>query len=324
MATRTESCGETLRIVQEYGDDDLARVFVAETADGSRIECVESVQPPVPRDAKWVLIVSTLKGCPIHCPICDAGGNYHGRLTAEEILTQIALLLRRRYPAGPIPVPKLKIQFARMGDPALNDAVLDVLAELPCRFEAPGLLPSISTIAPAGRDGFFAELLRIKKALYAGGRFQMQFSLHTTDPAARRRMIPARTWDFAQMGAYGDRFFSPGDRKITLNFAPAQGLPLEPAALRPHFHPDRFLIKLTPINPTAGAARAARAGLVGVIDEQSPAANAPIVDAFREAGYETILSIGEVRENRIGSNCGMYASRFGAKQAEKHLLQSDG
>ena len=47
-------------------------------------------------------------------------------------------------------------------------------------------------------------------------------------------------------------------------------------------------------------------------------------EALREAGYETILSIGEVRENRIGSNCGMYASRFGAKQAEKHLLQSDG
>jgi len=33
-----------------------------------------------------------------------------------------------------------------------------------------------------------------------------------------------------------------------------------------------------------------------------------LVERFEGLGYETILSIGEVRENAIGSNCGMYVT----------------
>ena len=46
----------TLRIVDSHGNDELARVFVAELADGALIEFAESVQPPFPREEKWVLI----------------------------------------------------------------------------------------------------------------------------------------------------------------------------------------------------------------------------------------------------------------------------
>ncbi len=303
---RTPAAGApVLRVVAEHGEDDLARVFVAETADGARIEFVESVQPPVPRERKWVLIVSTLKGCPIGCSMCDAGGFYRGRLSAEEILAQIDYLIRRRYPDGRVAVPKLKVQFARMGDPALNDAVLTALRVLPERWQAPGIMPSISTIAPARRERFFEELLEIKRALYPGGRFQMQFSLHTTDEAARRTLIPARTWTARQMAEYGRRFHANGDRKITLNFAAARGLALDPDALLEHFDPDVFLIKLTPINPT-WAARLAH--LRGLIDEAAPAEAEVVADRFRAAGYEALVSIGEVRENQIGSNCGMFVT----------------
>ncbi|MFH1144253.1 MAG: radical SAM protein [Candidatus Eisenbacteria bacterium] len=292
-----------MRILHGFGEDDLARVYVAETADGARIEFVESVQPPVPRERKWVLIVSTLKGCPVGCPICDAGGSYRGKLSAEEILAQIEHMILQRYPDGRVPVPKLKIQFARMGDPALNDAVLDVLEALPRRWSAPGLMPCISTIAPAAREDFFDRLLEIKRALYAGGRFQLQFSIHTTDPGVRRRLIPARTWSLPQIGDYGRRFFADGDRKITLNFAPAVGLPLEPALLAAPCPPDRFLIKPTPINPTRAAFRS---GLQSLIDPLAPERCEEIAAGFRGVGYEALVSIGEQRENRIGSNCGMY------------------
>ena len=108
------------------------------------------------------------------------------------------------------------------------------------------------------------------------------------------------------MAAYGERFFAPGDRKITLNFAPARGLPLEPERLQAHFSPERFLVKLTPINPTRTAARA---GLTGLIDPEDPAACHQITERFRAAGYDTLLSIGELRENAIGSNCGMYVAQ---------------
>jgi len=298
-----------MRIVRTTGDDDLARVFVAELEDGAHVEFVESVQPPVPREEKWVLIVSTLKGCPVGCPICDAGGDYRGKLTKEEILAQVEYLVRRRYPDGRVPVPKLKVQFARMGEPALNDAVLDALRELPRRLDLPGLMPSISTVAPRGRERFLEELRLIKREQYGGGRFQMQFSVHTTDEEARRRLVPVKTWTLEEMAAYGDRFFEAGDRKVTLNFAAAAGFPLEPEVLAPLFSPERFAVKLTPINPTFAAQRA---GLKALVDPAHPRACRVLVERFERLGYETILSIGEVRENAIGSNCGMYVTGMGA------------
>lgn len=286
-------------------DGNLARVFVATLEDGSKIECVESTQPPLPRSAKWVLIVSTLKGCPVGCPICDAGGHYRGKLTKDEIFEQIEFLLKSRYPSTAVPVPKLKIQFARMGDPALNPAVLDVLRELPLKMDLPGLMPSISTVAPFGRDAFFTELSQIKDQFYSSGRFQMQFSLHTTNIEARRRLVPIRTWDFEQIAIFGDRFYHPGDRKITLNFAPADGLPLKPTSLLEYFSPEKYLVKLTPINPTK---KAIQSGLRSVIDPSSQEKCESIARRFERAGFETILSIGELEENIIGSNCGMYVT----------------
>lgn len=308
QVTEGPTTAARLRVVGTCGDDELARVFVAELADGARIEFVESVQPPIPRESKWVLIVSTLKGCPIRCPFCDAGGRYRGQLSAEEILGQIDYLIRRRHPDGRVPAPKFKIQFARMGEPALNDAVLEVLETLPGRYDAPGLLPSLSTVAPSGREAFFARLLEIKRRRYGGGRFQMQFSLHSTDERARRQLVPAPTWSFAEIAAYGERFAGPGDRRVTLNFAPAAGLPLEPRDLRALFDPACFAVKLTPINPTRAAARA---GLRGLIDPLAAGPTEALAARFREAGFETILSIGDLRENGIGSNCGMYAGGSG-------------
>ena len=106
------------------------------------------------------------------------------------------------------------------------------------------------------------------------------------------------------MAGFGERFVEPDDRKIALNFAAPAGYPLEPRLLRKLFSPDRFLIKLTPINPTRTADRS---GLVGVIDPDDPGRCRAVAETFRAAGYETIVSIGELAENAIGSNCGMYA-----------------
>jgi 23S rRNA (adenine2503-C2)-methyltransferase len=115
-----------LKIIAEYGRDDLAKVYVADMrehehdSDGNGrhlIEFVESLQPPNPREKKWVMIVSSMYGCPVKCRMCDAGGNYSGRMTADEILQQIDYMVRRRYPDGVVPSSKFKIQFARMGSP---------------------------------------------------------------------------------------------------------------------------------------------------------------------------------------------------------------
>ncbi len=168
---------------------------------------------------------------------------------------QIDHMVAEWFPGGIVTASKFKIQFARMGEPALNLAVLDVLEALPRRYGNPNLMPSISTIAPLGTDEFFERLVEVKDRLYPGGRFQFQYSIHTTDTALRDRLIPVRKWDFARMAEYGERFHKPGDRKITLNFALAENSPIQVDVLLRHFDPARYLVKLTPVNPTSRAAQ---------------------------------------------------------------------
>jgi 23S rRNA (adenine2503-C2)-methyltransferase len=186
-------------------------------------------------------------------------------------------------------------------------AVLDVLEQLPARYNAPGLMPSISTIAPHGSATFFENLMDVKNRLYGNGRFQFQYSIHTTDAGVRDRLIPVRKWTFERMAAYGERFHQPGDRKITLNFALAEGMPVEPEVLLRHFDPAKYLVKITPVNPTC---RAVQHGLSTRIDPYRPETGQVVANSLKEAGYDVIVSIGEAEENQIGSNCGQYVLKY--------------
>jgi 23S rRNA (adenine2503-C2)-methyltransferase len=193
-----------------------------------------------------------------------------------------------------------------MGEPTLNPAVLEVLDELPDLYQAPGLMPSISTVAPKGCDDFLEQLMDIKYNRYSKGKFQFQFSIHTTDETLRDQIIPVKKWSFAQMKTYGERFYSPGDRKVTLNFALAQDMPVDPQILLNHFDPEIFLIKITPLNPTY---QAMENQLSSYIDPNIADNGYEIVEALKLSGYQVIVSIGEVEENLIGSNCGQYIKR---------------
>lgn len=292
-----------MKVVASAGKEDVAIVYIVELDDGKWVECVEAVQPPIPREQKWILMVSTLYGCPVGCAMCDAGGYYQGRVSKEDLFAQIDFLIRRRFPAGDIPSKQFKIQFARMGEPAFNPAVLDVIEEFPDRYRAPGFLPSISTVAPSGTDHFFERLRLIKRARLSPGQFQFQFSIHTTDERLRDQIIPTKKWSFTKMAEYGQSLYEESDRKIALNFALIKNMPIEPDALLQHFTPDIFLIKITPLNTTY---HAEEHGLVSYIDPLRTGGDYPIANELRAAGYQVIVSIGEVEENYIGSNCGQY------------------
>jgi 23S rRNA (adenine2503-C2)-methyltransferase len=279
--------------------------------DRHLVEFVESIQPPIPRDKKWVLIVSSLFGCPVKCRMCDAGGTFYGKLHCDEILEQIDFMVRRRFPDGVIPVPKFKIQFARMGEPSLNPNVLKALSRLPEIYKAPGLLPSLSSVAPKSSRDFFDRLIEIKDRHYPKGRFQLQFSIHTTDSAKRDELIPMKKWSFEEIADYGARFRKMGDKKITLNFAAAKGYEVDPKVAREYFDPSDFLIKLTPLNPTV---RVEESRLESAIDPYDTSSASQIVEDFKDQGFDVILSIGEVEENKIGSNCGQFVTQFRAAQ----------
>ncbi|MEN3042860.1 MAG: radical SAM protein [Fervidobacterium sp.] len=294
-----------LDVLEVYGKEDIAMVYLAKTPQGSLVEFVESLQPPIPREDKWVLIISTMDGCPVGCMMCDAGGYYKRKLSKDEIIAQILFLVRRRYKES-VPVKKFKIQFARVGEPSLNDDVISVLEDLPSLINAPGLMPSISTVAPAGRESWFERLLEVKDKYYIG-RFQLQFSIHTTDEKQRDKIIPVKKWNFEQIAKYGERFFSKCDRKVTLNFALAKENIVDSNIIKKYFDPNKFLIKITPVNPTYKAIENSLSS--DVTDDGLVLKHKNFVEELKDFGYEVIISVGEIEENKIGSNCGQYVQK---------------
>ncbi len=310
-----------MNIIERYGRDDLATVYLARTDQGHYIEFVESLQPPFDRNQKMVMIISTLLGCPVGCIMCDAGGTYRGKVNAGDMFAQIDHVVGRHFGGSRIPVTKFKIQFSRMGEPAFNDEVLTVLDEFPKKYDAPGFIPSLSTVGPAGRDKFFEGLLDIKKRHYMTS-FQLQFSIHSTDPVIRDRIIPIKKMTFLQIADYADRFHNKGGKKVTLNFILAKDFILDPKVLRKNFSPDLFFIKMTPLNPTFMANRNSLApGIIGKPIESGEGER--ILERIKEKGFDALLSIGEQEENKIGSNCGQFVEAYHkADQDRENLADS--
>lgn len=292
--------GFDMRVIKQTGNQELARVFIAENKEGKLVEFVESTQPPFTFSDKYVLIISTLFGCPVDCKFCDAGGDYRGKLSPEELLFQMDYAIEKRFGGKTVESEHFKVQFARMGEPSFNHHVLEALQAIPGRYSYRKFTPSLSTIGPAGRKHFFDDLLRIKKDLFRND-FQLQFSIHSTDTAQRDNLLPVKKMSFEEIAGYGKLFYDEGGKKITLNFALGKENIVELPVLKKHFPADHFLIKLTPVNPTY------KAGYNHIESRISRTAMHPeLADELRDAGYDVILSIGEWEENRIGSNCGQY------------------
>jgi 23S rRNA (adenine2503-C2)-methyltransferase len=215
-------------------------------------------------------------------------------------------MIHSRFPEGKIPIPKLKIQFARMGEPTLNEHVLDALRELPKIYDAPGLMPCISTIAPKGSEDFLEELIEIKNKFYSNGKFQLQFSIHSTNEEERKKWMNSTIWNLERIAAFGEKWYVEGDRKITLNFAVAEDSEINPDIILKHFNPETYWIKLTPVNPTNRAIHNKLQS--GITEENSE--YIPLLEEFRKRGFDASISIGEWEENDIGSNCGQFATKY--------------
>ncbi|MBI4669014.1 MAG: radical SAM protein [Elusimicrobia bacterium] len=213
-----------MRIIGRKDYPGLASLYLAELRDNPdlMVEFVDTVEPGVPKKDKWVMMISTQFGCAVGCRMCDAGAlGYRGNLTAEEMLAQVRHIAAQNPELDILRHPKVKIHFARMGEPALNPEVLEALRRLSAEFPGKGIIPTVSTIAPrspmVGR--FMDELLEIKDRFFSNGRFQLQISLHSASDDERSDITPIKKWGMEEIAAYGSRFVKPGDRKVTLNFA---------------------------------------------------------------------------------------------------------
>ncbi|MCK4849406.1 MAG: radical SAM protein, partial [Candidatus Heimdallarchaeota archaeon] len=219
---------------------------------------------------------------------------------------EIRYMTQNRFPDNNIPCSKFKIQFARMGEPTLNFEVLKVLEKLPEIYDAPGLIPCISTVAPKGGKAFLSKLVTIKDKKYTSGNFQLQFSIHSTNEEIRHEIMSQKIWSLKEISEYGKNWFKQGDRKITLNFAITEESIIDIDVLKQYFDPRLFFIKLTPLNPTNNAlANGYKSGIT-----KENAESLKLVYDLKKTGYDAIVSIGEWEENEIGTNCGQFATQI--------------
>ncbi|AAZ97904.1 Fe-S-cluster redox enzyme, radical SAM family [Thiobacillus denitrificans ATCC 25259] len=148
------------------GEDGSARLLVR-LADGQTVESVL-----LPRDG---VCVSTQVGCAVGCVFCMTGrAGLLRQLSGAEIVAQVVLARSRR--------PVRKVVFMGMGEPAHNlDNVLDAIELL-------GLEGGIGhknlVFSTVGDRRVFERLPQstVKPA--------RALSLHTTDRALRRRLLP--------------------------------------------------------------------------------------------------------------------------------------
>ncbi|MBU1689669.1 MAG: RNA methyltransferase [Gammaproteobacteria bacterium] len=148
------------------GEDGSVRLLV-ELADGQTVESVL-----LPRDG---LCVSTQVGCAVGCVFCMTGRNGLLRqLGSAEIVAQVVLARSRR--------AVKKVVFMGMGEPAHNlDNVLEAIDLLGTEG---GIGHKNLVFSTVGDRRVFERLSqgRVKPAL--------AISLHTTDTALRRRLLP--------------------------------------------------------------------------------------------------------------------------------------
>ena len=291
-----------MKIVMERQLEDLVTVYAAEYRNDRNhiLEFVDSLTGSRDIKEKWVLVVSSQFGCPVGCIMCDTKDHYYGNPTVEELVSQVDFMIRRRFRDGRVPTKKFKVQFARMGEPALNPNVIGAIREIRERYDVPGFMPCISTTAPEGTDEFFHQLMRMNHDIFRGS-FQLQFSVHSTDEDRRSEIIPIKKWDLKRISEYGEMFHV-GGRKVSLNFAMAHENELDPSVVAEKFSPDIFMIKMTPVNPTQQAL------MNDLVREDLVEEELHQIQELRDLGFDVVLSVGDLRENQVGSNCGQLAA----------------
>jgi 23S rRNA (adenine2503-C2)-methyltransferase len=254
------------------------RIFIEKTDDGYIIESTEmrdvaingkshilvrETQNPqeiwrnlVPFIDKWLLTVSTQKGCTHKCRFCDVAHlPFKGNLTQKEIEDQIINIIN----CTPYVLKsnKVKIGFARMGEPAWNiKNVLAAMANLSKISKTLGRdfnwLPCFNSILPR-KANVLNEVIEFKEAIY-NGNLHLQISCNSTDEVKRKELFGgADVLTIPEIVAQVNNK-NITNRTVTLNFIVMDGVEVSIEKLKKMgLNGDKFTVKLIPLNKTNNA-----------------------------------------------------------------------
>lgn len=135
---------------------------------------------------RTVICCSTMSGCPVGCKFCGTGNKFIRNLTAEEIIGQIATVLKDKHIDDIDKNGKrFQIMFMSMGEPLLNwDEVERAIEYLHAVYPNAELL--LSTIAP-NEPEVWKRVINLSKDIDKVG---LQFSIHKSSDHDRNKLIP--------------------------------------------------------------------------------------------------------------------------------------
>ena len=233
-------------------------VYRLETDDGYPVEVTDTFLPFYTRDAigrkqnslvdyklgdrseRWMIGVSCMSGCPVHCKFCATGQLKKWRnLTAEEIFEQVKFILDLRQGMwDPADSQEFKINYTRMGEPFLNiEAVKGAIKMIDEYLPRARVHHYVSTIGIVGSDFSWIK-----------GNITLQVSLHSLDEDRRNELIPFKNkMTIAELG----QIRTESNLKTTLNMTLVDEKDFDIEKLIQYFDPKYFFIKLSPINENA-------------------------------------------------------------------------
>jgi 23S rRNA (adenine2503-C2)-methyltransferase len=254
------------------------RIFIQQTEDNYIIESTEmrdvavdgklhinvrETQNPqeiwkhlVPYQEKWLLTVSTQKGCTHKCKFCDVAPlPFKGNLSQNEIECQVEnLLICSPYVKES---KKVKIGFARMGEPAWNiDNVLGAMENLSKISKSLNRnfnwLPCFNSILPRKAD-VLERVIDFKESAY-NGRLHFQVSCNSTDEQQRKNLFGgADVFSIDEVISMVNKR-NITNRTVTLNFIVMKGIEVSVSKLRKMgLNKEKFSVKLIPLNKTDNA-----------------------------------------------------------------------
>jgi 23S rRNA (adenine2503-C2)-methyltransferase len=256
----------------------------------------------LPLEKKWVITISTQYGCSMGCNFCDVpkvGPGYNA--TFNDLVRQVLEGIKLHPEVKS--TERLNIHYARMGEPTWNPNVLDATKWLKTHVDPEYRIhPVVSTIMPRNNEWlktFIHTWMRIKNRLLRG-QAGLQISINSTDEQQREEMFHGNACSLEEISRIMDGVI-PNGRKVALNFALHHEYKIDPGTLLKYFHPDDYVIKITPIHLTATCKENGIETPDGY-DFYYP--YKPIEEDLKNAGYDVIVFVPSIEEDESKITCG--------------------
>jgi len=202
---------------------------------------------------KWLLTVSTQRGCTHSCQFCDVAKlPFRGNLTQNEIEAQVRLILENTPHVKES--RKVKIGFARMGEPAWNlNNVIGAMKNLPMISNELGRqfrwLPCFNSILPRKADCISA-VVETKERDFKGF-LHFQISCNSTNEEKRKELFGGADVLSIEEIIKQINNINITKRTVTLNFIVIDGVEVSVKKLKKMgLNKDKFTVKLIPLNNT--------------------------------------------------------------------------